>query len=226
MDSNKKETKTRFSISEKDFIGNDYQEYENFRAYVRMISAVFLGILITWLAGGKLFKEEVKNYYTPIYKNVKFTSFVDKYHDRDSKSTTPLYQINGTYGGNYVSLYSTDNDLVDVIDSAGELTSRKLKYRIGNTYKMNISPTNQVGVANGVVIFGVIILFISLGISGIFLFMSICNIWSESCIYTCGTRAVTTKAKLSLLIYEVLSLLIPLTFVICSFRWIYFWAIA
>lgn len=223
MDSNKKGTRIRFSINEKDFIGDDYLEFKSFRSYVRIIFIVFLCIFIVWFIERGTFKEEVEGYYTPSYENVKITSYVDRFDDK-GESTMPRYQINGICKGSYISLRSTNNDLMDIVDSVGELTGRKLKYKVGNTYKMNVSPTNQVGVTNGVVIFDVIFLFASLGCSVILTIISLFNIFDSDWICSRCTRTKTLKARIFLFTYEVLSLLIPSIFTIYYIKWIYFWA--
>lgn len=225
MDSNKKKTRVKFSIDREDFSedGGSYRDYKNFSSYVRMLLVIYFSIFVIWLIGGKFLKENIEGYYTPIYKNVKITSYVDVY-DHKGKSTTPTYDINGICGNNYITLNSTDNDLVDIVDSVGGLTGRKLKYKVGNTYKMNVCPKLQKGATNGIIIFGVMGLFITLIASMVFLVVSVFNIWDRDCICSCLIATETTKAKISLLIYEVLSLLIPLIFVIYSSKWIYFWA--
>ena len=224
MDSNKKKTRVKFSIDREDFSEDgSYRDYKNFSSYVRMLLVIYFSIFVIWLIGGEFLKKNIEGYYTPIYKNVKITSYVDVY-DHKGKSTTPIYNINGICGNNYITLNSTDNDLVDIVDSVGGLTGRKLKYKVGNTYKMNVCPKLQENAINGVIIFGVMGLFITLIASMVFLVVSVFNIWDRDCICSCLIVTETTKAKISLLIYEVLSLLIPLIFVIYSSKWIYFWA--
>lgn len=155
MDSNKKKTRTKFSIDREDFSEDcSYRDYKNFSSYVRMLLVIYFSIFVIWLIGGEFLKENIEGYYTPIYKNVKITSYVDV-HDYKGKSTTPIYDINGICGNNYITLNSTNNDLVDIIDSVGGLTGRKLKYKVGNTYKMNVCPKLQENATNDVVIFGV-----------------------------------------------------------------------